>query len=136
MASNRITRVNELLKREIASYLYRLINEVDFDMSAVTVTKVHTASNLRNARVFISIREHYLERDEMLETISGHRLAMQQHINKTMRLKYTPQLHFELDESIEKGDRVLHLIAELEEEYGEPSSETTDPEPDPDEPRS
>jgi len=133
MASKRITRVNELLKREIAAYLYRLINEVDFDLSAVTVTQVSTAPNLRNARVYVSIREHELEREAMLDIIRGHRHAMQKHINETMRLKYTPQLNFELDQSIEKGDRVLHLIAELEEEYGEPSPEPADPESEPQE---
>lgn len=128
MATKRITRVNELLKREIAAYLYRLINEVDFDIAAVTVTQVTTAPNLRNARVYISIRDHELEREAMLDTIRGHRHEMQKHINETMRLKYTPQLSFELDKSIEKGDRVLNLMAKLEEEYGEPPPATTDPE--------
>lgn len=132
MSSKRIIRVNELLKREIAGYLFRLINEGGFDLSALTVTKVETASNLRNARVYVSIREHLLEREEMLDVLRSHGPAMQQHINRTMRLKYTPHLHFELDESIEKGDRVLHLISELEEQYGVPSSETTDTESEPD----
>ncbi len=131
MATKRITRVNELLKREIAAYLYRLINEGGFDMSAVTVTQVNTAPNLRNARVYISIRNHVLEREAMLDTIRGHRHAMQQHINETMRLKYTPHLTFELDTSIEKGDRVLNLMAKLEEEYGESPVEEADPESDP-----
>jgi ribosome-binding factor A len=130
MANKRITRVNELLRREIAAYLYRLINEGDFDMSAVTITHVVTAPNLRHARVFVSIREHELERRAMLETIEQHRLAMQKHLNEALRLKYTPQLIFELDGSIEKGDRVLHLIAELEEKYGT-DPESTDPEPQP-----
>ncbi len=137
MPNQRITRVNELLKREIAAYMYRLISEVDFDISAVTVTHVVTAPNLRHARVFISIRDHVLEREEMLETIGSHRLAFQRHINDALSLKYTPHLEFELDESIEKGDRVLNLIAELEEEYGTPpAEESTDPEPDPDSPGS
>lgn len=127
MPSKRITRVNELLKREIAAYLYRLINEGDFDISAVTVTQVSTAPNLRQARVFISIREHELEREAMLDVIAGHRHAMQKHINDTLRLKYTPQLQFELDTSIEKGDHVLNLIAKLEKEYDAPPPPTTDP---------
>lgn len=133
MPSQRITRVNELLKREIAAYMYRLISEVDFDIAAVTVTHVVTAPNLRHARVFISIRDHVLEREEMLETIGKHRLAFQRHINDTLRLKYTPHLEFELDDSIEKGDHVLNLIAQLEEEYGTPPpEESTDPESEPD----
>ena len=118
MPSQRIIRVNELLKREIAAYLYRLINRHDFDMSAVTVTHVITAPNLRHARVYVSIRDHVLEREAMLDEIRTHRKPLQQHLNQTVRLKYTPQLEFELDESIEKGDHVLHLIEELAEEYG------------------
>jgi len=128
MGSQRITRVNELLKREIAAYLYRLIHEGSFDLSAVTVTHVVTASNLRNARVFISIRDHVEERNEMMNVIRSHRLSIQQHINQAMRLKYTPHLNFELDRSIEKGDHVLNLITELEQQYGDSSSEPTDPE--------
>lgn len=126
MPSQRIIRVNELLKREIAAYLYRLINSGDFDMSAVTVTQVSTAPNLRHARVWVSIRDHVLERETMLDEIRAHRKPLQQHLNRTVRLKYTPHLEFELDESIEKGDHVLHLIEELEQEYGvHPEDEET-----------
>ena len=128
MVSKRITRVNELLRREIAAYLYRLINEGGFDMSAVTITQVDTAPNLRHARVFVSIRDHELEKEAMLDTIASHRLAIQKQINRTMHLKYTPHLEFELDRSIEQGDRVLNLIAELEKTYGTTAPESTDPE--------
>lgn len=117
MENNRMTRVNELLRREIAAYMFRVINEENFDVSAITVTRVDTSSNLRHARVFISIRDHQGERHSMLSTIRSHRNAFQQHINDTVRLKYTPQLRFSLDETIEKGDRVLNLIAQLEHEH-------------------
>ncbi len=117
MPSQRLIRVNELLKREIAAYLYRLINEGGFDFAAVTVTQVMTAPNLRHAKVLISIRDHVLEREEMLDRIREHRKPLQQHLNRHVRLKYTPHLEFELDDSIAKGDHVLQLIAELEKEY-------------------
>ncbi len=133
MPNKRITRVNELLRREIAQYMYRLIHEGDFDLAAVTITHVDTSPNLRHARVFVSIREHELEREAMIDAIEQHRLEMQRHINDALRLKYTPQLSFELDTSIEKGDHVLHLIAELEDHYGTAPTESTDPEPESDE---
>jgi ribosome-binding factor A len=131
MASQRITRVNELLKREIAAYLYRTIHDQGFDFSAVTVTHVVTASNLRNARVFVSIRDHDGERQDMMNVLREHRRDIQQHLNQTLRLKYTPHLEFELDESIEKGDHVLNLIAQLEEEYGASRSTPADGESEP-----
>ena len=130
MASKRIVRVNELIKREIAGYLSRLVHGGDLDWSAITVTQVSTAPNLRYARVMVSIRDHELERRDMLATIRSQRAAIQKHIAQTVRLKYTPQLDFVLDASIEKGDRVLNLMTELEEQYGIPPPETTGSESD------
>lgn len=128
MGTSRMTRVNELIKREIASELYRLVNEVGFDLSAVTVTQVMTSSNLRHARVLISIRDHKGERQKMLGQLARHRATIQQQINRHLSLKYTPQLTFELDESIEKGDHVLNLISQLEDDYREQHPEDDDTE--------
>jgi len=118
MSTKRMTRVNELLRREIAETLYRQINEADFDFSAVTVTHVVTSSNLRHAKVLVSIRDHEMDRYDMLTTLRSKRKVIQQQINKDLTLKYTPQLSFELDESIERGDHVLQIISEMEQRYG------------------
>ncbi len=131
MGISRMTRVNELIKREIASEIYRLVNEAGFDLSAVTVTQVITSSNLRHARVLVSIRDHEGERGRMLGQLARHRATIQQGINKHLSLKYTPQLTFELDESIEKGDRVLNLISQLEEDYREQQPDEHDDTPPP-----
>ncbi len=114
MSIKRLTRVNELLKREIASALYRVMNDGGFDFSAVTVTRVLTSSNLRTARVMVSIRDHQDERARMIHQLEHHRKAIQDMINRDLTLKYTPHLVFELDESIEEGDRVLRLILDME----------------------
>lgn len=116
MSNRRLTRVNELLRREIAAELFRVMNEGGFDMAAVTVTHVITSPNLRHARVLVSVRDHKDDRDEMLNLVKQHRKTIQQHLNKNTMLKYTPQLFFELDESIEKGDHVLSILSELESE--------------------
>lgn len=116
MGSNRLVRVNELLKRELAVGLYRVMNEKGFDFSAVTVTRVEIASNLRHAKVGISIRDHQEDREAMLALIRKHRAELQEHLKRHVVLKYTPQLEFALDASIEEGDRVLALIEALERE--------------------
>jgi len=105
--------VNELLKREIAGVMYRIMSEEKFDIAAVTITGVITSSDLRHARVLISVREHKQERQHMIDLLTRHRGAIQRHINSDLKLKYTPQLSFELDESIEQGDRILSIINEL-----------------------
>lgn len=114
MSSRRMTRVNELLKREIAGELYRVMNDRGFDLSAITVTRVDTSPNLRHARVYVSVRDHQGEREHMLRQVESHRAEIQQHLNKHTKLKYTPHLDFKLDESIEAGDKVLSIISQLE----------------------
>jgi len=112
--SRRIARVNELLKREIATELYRVMNESGFDMAAVTVTRVITSPDLRHARVMVSVRGDPDTGQRMLSLMGRHRKAIQHDINKRTSLKYTPHLDFQLDTSIEQGDHVLAIIAEME----------------------
>ncbi len=114
MGVDRMTRVNELLKRAIGSYLFRIMHEDAFDLAAVTITRVATSKNLREARVFVSIRDHHAERPDMLAKLNQHRAEIQAHINATIVLKYTPRLTFELDTSLEEGDHVLNILAQLE----------------------
>lgn len=113
MSVRRLERVNELLKREIAGVIYKIGGEDKLDLAAVTVTRVITSPDLRHARVMISVRDHQQERQHIIDMLARHRSAIQRHINSDLKLKYTPQLAFELDESIEKGDRILSIINEL-----------------------
>ena len=114
MGVKRLIRVNELIKQEVAAALYRVMNERGFDLSAVSVTHVITSSDLRTARVLVSIRDHVKQREAMIGQIQHHSGAIQAHLSKNVIIKYTPRLTFELDESIELGDRVLQIISEME----------------------
>ena len=114
MSSARIIRVNELLKREIASDILRLFASDRFDTGAFTVTRVETTPDLREAKVHISIFEHEEERVDMIRFLNKHRKEIQARMSKNVILKYTPRLHFKLDTSIEGGDRVLGILSQLE----------------------
>ncbi|MBU1694215.1 MAG: 30S ribosome-binding factor RbfA [Verrucomicrobia bacterium] len=114
MSRQRMVRVNELLKREVASALYRVMNEAGFDLTAVTVTGVDVGSDLRTARVRVSIRDHRDERRKMLNLLRRHRGDIQELLHRNVILKYTPKLSFELDESIEQGDRILQILYKME----------------------
>ncbi len=119
MTIDRLTRVNQLLKQEIAESLFRVFNDPGADIGSVTVTRVVTSSNLRNTRAFISIRGDEARQHELLNLIRSHRRDIQACIAKHVVLKYTPHVTFELDHSIEQGDNVLNLIARLEDEQPE-----------------
>jgi len=126
MTTDRIARVNELLRREIGALLFRVVNETGFDIAAVTVTQVITSPNLRTARVRISIRDHQAERSQMLNTIRTHRQELQREINRNLVLKYTPRLFFELDTSLEKGNHILDVLHKLESEEHPPAEEDSE----------
>lgn len=113
MSVDRLTRVNALLKREIGDLLFRVIHERGFDPSSVTVTRVDVARNLREARVYVSVRDHEREGERALATLRRHRVEIQRRINADIVLKYTPRLTFELDTSLVEGDRVLSLLSQL-----------------------
>lgn len=118
MSIDRLTRVNELMKREIGEALFHISADEELDLSAITVTNVSTSSDLRNARVMVSIRDHKSERADILNSLTKMRGKIQKIINKNMTLKYTPCLTFELDNSVEKGDQVLGIIKEIESQMG------------------
>ena len=119
MGTPRLVRVNELLKREIAEDLYRNFSMSDFDATSMTVTRVECTPDLRDANVFVSIFGHEDERNGMISYLNRHRQEIVRLMIKRVKLKYTPRLHFVLDESIEGGDHILSILAEMEKENPE-----------------
>lgn len=117
MKADRITRVNELIKRELATQLYRVINQPDFDPAVVTITHVITSVDLRNSRVLVSIRAPEERQRHMLSVLKRHRHEFQEVIRKNVVLRYIPHLTFVLDNSIADGDHVLELLQKMQEEH-------------------
>ena len=114
MEADRITRVNELIRRELGVQLYRVVNRPDFDSAAVTFTHALTSVDLRSCRVLVSIRGEPAEQERMLGVLKRHRAEFQEAIPQNVVLRYTPQLHFVLDHSVEQGDHVLELLGRME----------------------
>ncbi len=113
MKTDRLIRINELLRREISQVLYRLIDQTTFDMSAMTVTHVIVSPDLHDARVLVSIRGHENERHKMLRQLQHLHADLQAEVAKAVILKYTPRLTFVMDTSIEQGDRVLDILSKI-----------------------
>ncbi len=115
MSSQRILRVNELLKREIADLLER----VDFNLQncLVSVSEVDVAPDLRTAKVHISVLGgDDTVKNMVMKFLRTNRGSLQKKIAKDVTLKYTPVLTFINDSRMEKGDRVLAILEEMEED--------------------
>lgn len=132
MKTDRLIRINELLRREISMVLYRLIDQTTFDMSSMTVTHVIVSPDLHDARVLVSIRGHETERRKMLRQLQHLHADIQAEVAKAVILKYTPRLTFVMDTSIELGDRVLDILSKIP--TPAESKETPDPSSVPDKP--
>lgn len=107
---HRLLRVNELLKRELSSLLVR---EMTFENLLVTVNQVDVTPDLKSAHVYISVLGSE-GRKEVLPKLEANRAALQADLSKHVVLKYTPHLVFHLDDSIERGARVLEILQEIE----------------------
>jgi ribosome-binding factor A len=79
----------------------------------VTVTGVETSTDLRHARVFVSVLGSEKTREQSLVGLGAAHGVLQARIASELRLKRTPQLAFEYDPSVERGVRMSHLIDEL-----------------------
>ena len=112
MSSLRIQRVRELLKREIGEAIHRVIT-LD-EAGLLTVNEVSVSNDLHSANVFIGVVGSDEQRRQALTLLRRERKRIQAMIAKSVVLKYTPHLRFVLDNSIERGNRVLSIIEEME----------------------
>lgn len=105
---HRQLRVNELLKRELSNIIAR---EITFEGALVTVNDVDVAPDLKSAHVYISVLG---ENKGVIPRLEEHRAALQTQLSRHVVLKYTPHLAFHLDDSIERGTRVIEIMREIE----------------------
>ncbi|WP_294480834.1 30S ribosome-binding factor RbfA [uncultured Victivallis sp.] len=112
---DRLTRVNALLKRELAEAFERDLL-VPSGM-LVSVTEVKVSVDLRNATVYVSIfGGKASDREKIMHELAADRAGIQARVGRNLAFKHTPVLDFRLDTRTEKGDRVLELLQQAEEE--------------------
>ncbi len=107
----RTDRIDQLLREEIG----RLITEevADPRVGFVTVTRVETTPDLRHARVWVSVIGQPNERREAITALGRAMPFVRRELGRTLRIKRIPDLHVELDDTAERGTRVLQLLDEL-----------------------
>ena len=110
--NRRLFRVKELLKHEVAECLRR-----EFAIGSVgllTVNDVGVAGDLRSATVFVGFVGNAKQREHAQAELARHAKRIQTIIGSGLRLRYTPELRFQLNDSVEQGQRIIALLDELE----------------------
>jgi ribosome-binding factor A len=108
--TERMRRVNAAVREVLSEAVGEL---KDPRIGFVTVTGVKTSADLRQAQVFVSVLGSAKKREQTLEGLDAAHGVLQARIARELRMKRTPQLTFQYDDSVERGVRMSHLIDEL-----------------------
>lgn len=107
MASNRIGRINEEIQRELSSLIPNVKDPRVSGM--ISVTAVDTTPDLRYAKIYISV----LDKGDCAQVLKGLKSAagyLRRELGRMLQLRYTPELTFVLDDSIDQGAHILEML--------------------------
>jgi len=124
MTSTRQEKVADLVQAEIARLLRAEVR--DTRLGFVTVTGVRMSSDLKHARVYVSSMAQGEARDAALAALDSARGFIRSRLGRALRLRYTPEIVFSLDTSIEYGARIDELIERTHAERPEGDDEDGD----------
>jgi ribosome-binding factor A len=108
--SGRMRRVNEAMREVLSAAITSQLK--DPRVGFVTVTSVDTSSDLRHARVYVSVLGDETRRDLTMTALESARGFLQRRVAAELRLKHTPQLTFVHDDTAERADRLERLLRE------------------------
>jgi ribosome-binding factor A len=109
--TQRTNRIDELLRQEIGAIVTRDVQ--DPRIGFATITKVETTPDLRHAKIWVSVIGQPKERSETIAALGRAMPFVRHELGRSLRLRRIPDLHVELDDTAERGTRVLHLLDEL-----------------------
>lgn len=113
--TRRADRINGLLRQEISHLLSREIKDPRLN-GIISITEVQTSSDLRNARVFVSVLGDQDTKDAALDGIQSAASFLRRSLRDRLKLRYVPFLKFALDETIEDADALLRVMDRLQDD--------------------
>ena len=109
----RVSRVSSLIKREVSQMLLYDIKDDRVGAGMVSVTEVEVSGDLQHAKIFVSIYGTPEAKTETMEGLHSSAPFVRRELGQRMRLRRTPEIAFLEDTSLERGDRILHLLNDL-----------------------
>ena len=112
MASNRIPRINDAIQKELSALL-RTVKDPRVSEGMLTITHVDTTSDLRYARIYVSALNCPDEKG-LLKGLKSAAGFLRRELGHTLQLRYTPELQFIADDSIQHGAHILEILRQVE----------------------
>jgi ribosome-binding factor A len=112
MSNQRAARVGDQMREELASLIRT--NVKDPRVGFVSIVKVEVSGDLRHAKVYVSVMGSEPERKESIRALQSAGGFLRGQLSQIMSLRYTPELHFHLDDSIAHGTRIAALLVQVQ----------------------
>lgn len=112
MSINRTARISEEVRKILSDIIRNNIKDPRVPM-LTTVTKVEVTKDLRYAKAYISV---YGEKEEKVKCIEGLRSAagyIRREVGSKIKVRYTPEILFEIDESLEHGLHINKILSDI-----------------------
>lgn len=109
MASQRLIRINEAIKKELSELIRYEIKDPRVNGAMVSVIDVETTNDLKHAKVFISVLEES-KKEDVLKGLNAASGFIRKEVARRVNLRCTPEFIFRLDESIERGMQMAQMI--------------------------
>lgn len=118
MAGNRSARVADVIQQELASLIRNELK--DPRLGFVSIVKVEVSADIRHAKVFVSVMGDLDSAKNSLKALQSAAGFLRNEVGKALQIRFTPELHFVLDESIAHGSRIAQLLVQIQgEQKGE-----------------
>ncbi len=109
--TQRQERVEEQLKVEISDIIHRELK--DPRAGFISITGVKVTPDLRQARVFVSVMGDETAQENSMKALKSAAGFVRSEVGKRVRMKSTPEIQFEFDNSIEHGARIFELLEKI-----------------------
>ncbi|MFN8671474.1 MAG: 30S ribosome-binding factor RbfA [Candidatus Sericytochromatia bacterium] len=110
MAGNRPAKVAEAVKREMADLLLKDIKDARVKSVIISPTNVEVSGDLRHVTIFVSIFANDIQKKEAMKGLDSAKGFIRTEISERINLRFAPEIHFKLDESMDKANRIFELI--------------------------
>ena len=114
MSKVRVEKVQELMKQEISDIIFNELK--DPRIGFVTVTSVACTEDLREAKIYVSVMGDEKKARDTLNGLNSSLGFVRREIGKRIRLRFTPEISFALDTSLNYSDHIQRLLNEIHED--------------------
>lgn len=109
---DRTMRISEEIKREISGIIHTELKDPRLS-KLISITHVNVTKDLRYAKVFVSIMADDEEKKEVLKGLESAAGFIRREIGSRLQIRYSPEIIFEIDDSIEYGAKISKLIRDM-----------------------